>query len=202
MVTKVKATENFWLLDKADHFINRAALDALINFSISKLRELKLVTANFKNGFDFRDPSCLRYDLRKFYKLLITSLNKVVPFLPDNCLYNFVGITSSGSPIFFIQCEKDMSVRRYILRLSRKLDLLDLPFEVVADNGASNTFIIKLYCTASFREASLECYKLIFLSPDLITILKTLSRKASFSNEQFRLLNRSGLTGFTAKVKT
>lgn len=66
-------------------------------------------------------------------------------------------------------------------------------------------FTIRIVCIFAFIQSitgvqqSLQVYKLLLLLPEAITILKTLSRKARFTNEQFRAYSRSTCSGFTSE---
>jgi len=201
MVTKVNATTDYRLLAGADAVIKTIARDALVSFSINRLRELKLVTANFKNGYDFSDGYYLRYDLKKFYKLIQNTIYRAIGFLEASCdaSYPFIDIRNSRAPSFRIQCMYDPSVVRYVRMLNRHFMSQQLPYTIsCTDYYEANDYMrVDFYCNADRTDTSLQTYKLLMLIPEGLTILRTLSRKARLSNEQFRSLNRSGRIGYT-----
>lgn len=203
MVTKVNATTEFRLLANADQVVRSIARDALIAFSINRLRELKLVTANFKNGFDFSDGYYVRYDLKKFYKIIINTIYKAVAFLDNNVEANmpFIEIRNSNRPSFRISCIFDQALIRYVRRLNNTFTAYNLPFTIaLTDMYQPGDYMrIELLCNADRNEVSLETYKLLLLIPESLQILKTLSRKAKFRDEHFRNLNRSGRVGYEAQ---
>lgn len=187
MVTKVNATNEFWLLSNSEQILRRLARDSLISFSINKLRELKLVTANFKNGFDFSDSYYLKYDLKKFFKIILTYLNKAIPFLPEYAP-NFTAVLNASRPYVRIECIYDEAVIRYIGRLSIKFHQYGLPYSITVSERypQDNLMFITFNNEAYNANVCLNTYKLLLLIPEAQKILKTLSRKARFDNEQLR----------------
>lgn len=205
MVTRVKATTEYRLLANADNLVRSLARDSLVAFSINKLRELKLVTANFKNGFDFSDGYYIKYDRKKFYKIITNTVMKAFPFLEMTETTNpFLHITGGQAPCLRIKCVNDKSIYRYIRRINRHFTQLGVPYTLNADTVfiSDDVRIIDFTCYATRNEVSLETYKLMMLIPEALKILKTLSRKARFQDEHVRALNRCQRVGYQAQRTT
>lgn len=200
MVTKVKATDDYWLLANSDHIIRRLVRDALVAFSIEKLRELKLVTGNFKNGYDFSDGYYIRYDLKKFYKLIIGALYKAISFLSLQT-GNFIEVSNGSRPRLRVLCTYDLATYRYVRRIATKFRELNLLYELEIVNmyEQQDYMYVDFVCNADRTNVCMQTYKLLMLVPQALTFLKTLSRKARFTNEQFRTYNRSGKIGYRAR---
>lgn len=72
MTVLTKTTTDYWLLQNARSIIGNIARDSLVTFSVNKLRELKMVTSNFKNGFLFADHYYSATELKRdFFDLLL-----------------------------------------------------------------------------------------------------------------------------------
>jgi len=183
--------------------IGNMARDSLVTFSVNKLREIKLVTSNFKNGFSFHDNYYMAGELKRLYRFMIAYISREIPFLHlTQAGYedgqSYMKVVSQGSkPYLKLSLMYDDSIYRYIQRINGPFAALDLPFRIeIQSYKPTDNMSVFFYTDINNQPKALQTYKLLLLLPEIVTVLKTLSRKARYTNEQFRTCSRSTCSGF------
>lgn len=176
----------------------------LQQYTSEKLLTQKLVTRNFKNGLEFLDQY-----------VLLTSLNRLIRLIKGgytkNNLYanppNSEGVYAA--PVFVelirsrqvrLALTSDPSINKYLGRLQQQINAIGIPIRIDInprtdalglDTGIMDVMFGPLYPESSPSSLTGCYYKLLEFLPEMLQVLRTLSRKARFTNETFTNLNKS-----------
>lgn len=220
MVTKVNNTLSSALLNSRASLERDLIVGTLLAFSIERLLHNKLISRNFKAGLDFTDPNRSRYSRQKLIDLLVVRFQKdnphmvekpaaqrananptTDPVLPNELYENFIlpylykGYDGMG---IGLSVQNDPVVARYRRMLSYRADQLGLNLDIFHSTnyqpGIDDRYIYLEVIPKSRNWPPHESYRWLLFLSDFTKILKTLSRKALFRDENVRVQNRSRFT--------
>jgi hypothetical protein len=193
MVRRVPVPPEQYLINNAPYVEGDFVKNTLLRFSVEQLWKYRLTSKNFKAGIDFFDVYRATLAYNKVTNMVVAHLQKEVAFILndeviDQTIDAFMSKPSSAG-VLRIRTVNDASITRYVRILSGKLAQAGIPLTLsCAANAISNTMEIR--ATLNQSQETLYAYKLLFILPDIIKVLKTLTRKARFTNANVKDIAR------------
>lgn len=178
-----KLTRSEWMLNCMSLIAVKLLSESLIAHSLNVIIQLKYATKVSRKGFDFLGAFSKEYN--RYVKMIVTQLTKDIPFINKAEVYVRAYISlvnSSGS--FELNIIHDEAVKRYIWRVQRVLANKGIPIFVSEPRNItiySCNILVRAESNMRQRDM-LRMYKLVYHSKVMLDILKTLHRKALFTD--------------------
>ena len=190
MVKRVATPAEHHLITSSPFIRSQLALETLKQYSHTRLIDLKLTTKNLKAGLDFVDHYKARSARSKLSTMILNHIVKEIPFVADRELVNPNYILKpSGYDTFKLQTVVDPGVSRFVRKLNYLAKKYELPVQLQCNDYGTGTYEIGIITNPNSR-STITYYRIIHFLPDIIKALKTLSRKASFTDENAKTHNR------------
>lgn len=201
MVQKVDIPAEHYLLNHSHQLVGNFLKNTLVQFSIKKLLEAGIVSRTLKTGLDFTDGYKYAAARGKLIQFLWQASVKELPHISDEVLGGFGAgenmgylVRAPGSPTMTILTYYDESVERYARLLQRKARAAGVQVEInVRRNVSSDAMDITIsHPRITSNLDYYKAYKALFYIQDFLKIIRTLSRKARFPDDNVKTATRSG----------
>lgn len=167
----------------------------LTNYSIEKIVLNKLSSKNFKKGLVFDNYVSCAFHYNRLIALITKKIEAEMPYLTNSTIFAplipFIITSSYGSSRIkkSLCISRSESVRRYLTNINTQMYREGLPLAI--DFTGNTTEGVTYYKVSLFMTGTRHYlhYRTLDYIPQIIQVLKTLSRKALFQDENIRLIN-------------
>lgn len=179
-----------------DRLLSDIAKIQLLNYTIEAVVSNKLSSRNFKKGLGFSNHYECIESSKTLFTLLCKKIHSELPYLTNSLspldlddtrrtLFISSGSRQSGYSLT-IRTLPQESIRRYIRIINKELREKVSPHLCVDISSKGYAYILRLLCNGN---ALFRNYLLLAYLPQILQVLKTLSRKATFQDESLRSIN-------------
>ncbi len=201
MVQKVDIPAEHYLLNFSGQLVGNFLKNTLIQFSIKKLLEAGIVSRTLKTGLDFTDGYKYPASRSKLNTFLWNSAIKEIPYITDGYVTNTAAGTDMGfmakaqgssNVTFFLYY--DVSILRYVNILKRRIRETGVQIEFsIRQSAVNDTMEVTITQPRILDNMSYyKAYKALFYIEDFLKVIRTLSRKARFVDQNVKTATRSG----------
>lgn len=199
MVKRVPAPAEHYLITQGQNLVTQFGSETLSKFAVQKLLEHKMTSRNFKAGLDFTDHYKAQKARDRLGKMVLTHIEKELAWVYKEGVTRtpFLAKHWSRTEQLCVKTFYDKAVLRYLSKIERLMIAAQIPlrFTITSYNYEEDFIEVVIHPTANNR-SSMNYYRIMFYLNEIVQFFRCLSKKALFTDEATRSLNRSKFSGY------
>lgn len=201
MVTRVTAPAEHHLIINGQQMVKQFGGETLSKFAVEKLIDNRITSRNFKAGLDFGDAYKARSARGKIMTQMANYLKKEFAhlYVPNVLHETYVEKDRYSNDVLIMQTMYDKAVERYVRRVNAFMASKRVPI-VIQTMPYNNIELDKIEIQFRFHNpggrSTFYYYKIFCFIPEIIQFFKSLSRKATYKDQDAKLISRSKFSGW------